>query len=316
MIAVRQPRPFIISKETLSNTAARQEARRHRMTLVSTLIGREGVAFFCDTQETQGGYAKKNVDKMTVWDFDDSPFRFAISGATDDATYLEMLERTITGNVLKLNSFSLDLIERTLADTLAEFYDKHIWPQTAKAPLMEFLLVFQPLPSGMPEVVHVSGTAVNVPSLAVHHKSIGVGAYMADYLFPLLLGGGQTQSELAIAAAVVGKQVEENVDGCGPVERIILLDRDGQYEELGPTEIADSLRIMQPFLGLLETAFTAATSIEDMKGHDLALDEIAGELSDIRESNRAWWKSIESRRRELAQYRSQYEPKKKSSPFL
>jgi hypothetical protein len=253
---------------------------------------------------------------MTVWDFDDSPFRFAISGATDDATYFEMLERTITGSVLQLDSFSLDLIERTLADTLAEFYSKHIWPQTAKAPLMEFLLVFQPLPSGMPEVVHISGTAVNVPSLGVHHKSIGIGAYMADYLFPLFLGGGQTQAELAIAAALVGKQIGENVDGCGPVERIILLDRDGQYEELGPEEIAESSRIMQPFLGLIETAFTAAISLEDMKAHDAALDEIAGELADIRESNRTWWNSIENRRKELAQYRSQYEPKKKSSPFL
>ena len=233
MIATGPPRPFIIPKEALSKTAARQEAGRHRMTLVSALIGREGVAFFCSTQETQGGYAKKNVDKMTVWDFDDSPFRFAISGATDDATYLEMLERTITGNVLKLNSFSLDLIERTLADTLAEFYGKHIWPQTARAPLMEFLLVFQTAALRNARGGAHFRTAVNVPSLAIHHKSIGVGAYIADYLFPLLLGGGQTQAELAIAAAVVGKQVEENVDGCGPVERIILLDRDGRYEENG-----------------------------------------------------------------------------------
>jgi 20S proteasome alpha/beta subunit len=312
------PKPFVVPKKPFPSkiVEARRHTRQHRMTLVSALMGREGVAFFSDTRETLGGYAKKNVDKMTVWEFEDSPFRFAIAGATDDATYLDMLERAITASVLKLDSFSLDEIERTLADALAEFYSKHIWLQTAKAPLMEFLLVFQPLPSGRPEVFHVSGTAVNIPSHTVHYKSIGVGAYMADYLLPLLLDGAQTQAEMAIAAAFVGKQIEDNVDGCGPVERIVLFDRDGHYEELGPEEIVESLNIMQPFLELVRTAFSVATEIADMNAHDLALDELSGDLSDIRESNRAWWNSFRDRRRERAHCRSQYEPKGKSSPVL
>lgn len=314
-----KPKPplFIVPKEKpFPKKIERQEARRHHMTLVSALVGREGVVFFCDTQETLGGYAKKNVDKMAVWEFDDLPFRFAISGATDDATYLDMLERAITANILRVDSYSLPVIEKVIADTLLEFYAKHIWPQSTKAPLMEFLMVFQPLPSGVPDVIHVSGTAVNVPSLTAHHKSIGIGAYLAEYLFAQLLEGGQTQAELTIAAAYVGRQVETNVDGCGPVNRIVLLDNDGQYKELGAGQINDSLRIMEPFPGTIEAAFSAATSISDMNAHDLALEQISGELSDIRESNRAWWDSIQDSIKQIAEYRGKYEPKRKSSPFL
>jgi hypothetical protein len=283
------------------------------MTLVSALMGREGVVTFCDTQETIGGYAKKSVDKMTVWDFPDAAFRFAISAASDDASYLEMLERAVSGTLLRMDAYSLGAIESALTETLTEFYSKHIWPQSSKASLIEFLIAIQPLPSGRPEVLHISGTAVSVPSLSCNYKNIGVGGYLADYLFSLILGGGQTQAELAIAAALVGKQVGDNVDGCGPVERIVLFDRDGQYEELGLDEVTESLRILQPFLGLLEASFTAATSIVDMNAHDLALEEIAGELSDIRESNRAWWNSIQDRRKQLAEYRTKYEQERKSS---
>lgn len=309
---IAKPRPFIIPQKPFPKTVARRETRRHRMTLVSALIGREGVAFFCDTQETHGGYAKKNVDKMTVWDLDDSPFRFAISGATDDATYLEMLERAITASVVRLDAYDLTEIEKVIADTLAEFYAKHIWPQAAKAPLMEFLMVFQPLPSGMPEVFHVSGTAVNVPSLAVHYKSIGIGAYMADYLFSFLLEGDQTQMDLAIAASHVGKQVNENVDGCGPVERIVLLGRNGEYEELGSDEINDSLKIMQPIIEVFGKSFASVCNI-DRKNFDMTVDYLAAELNDIRESSKAWWASIQAKINQIAEHGTKSEPKKNSS---
>lgn len=282
------------------------------MTLVSALMGSEGVVFFCDTQETQGGYAKKTIDKMTVWDFDDSPFRFAISGATDDATYLDMLERMLTGNVLRLTTFDLSTIEKTLADTLTDFYAQHIWPQGPKAPLMEFLMVFQPLPSGHPEVFHVAGTAVNVPSLSVSHRSIGIGAYMADYLFSLLAPNARTQKELTIAAAYVGNQVKENVDGCGPIERVVLLGNNGEYAELGPEEIQESLKIMQPIANVFPACFIAASS-NDVTGYDKSMEYIAAELEDIRQSNKKWWNSIQIKIKEIAQHRKKYNPKKKSS---
>jgi hypothetical protein len=178
---------------------------------------------------------------------------------------------------------------------------------------MEFLMVFQPLPSGMPDVFHVSGTAVNVPSQSVHYKSIGIGAYMADYLFSLFLGGGQTQKELTITAIHTGEQVHQNVDGCGPVERIVLLGSDGQYAELGPEEINESLKIMQPMnADVFPACFNACT--DDITEYDRAMEYLAAELIDIRQSNDMWWNLIQKTIKEIA-FRGKYEPKKKSSPF-
>jgi hypothetical protein len=313
---IPKPLPFLCRRNR-SEEAARAARKRgkHRMTLVSALMGREGVVIFCDTQETVGGYSKKNVDKMTVWSFPDSPFRFAISGATDDATYLDMLERALSGTLLSMDTYSLAKAETSLTKTLTEFYSKHIWPQAARAPLTEFLIVIQPLPSGRPDVIHISGTAVTIPSLSHPFKNIGVGAHLADYLFSLLLGGGQTQVELAIVGAYVGKQVNENVDGCGPVERIVLLGNNGQNEELTSEDIKGFENNLHPIGEVIQAAFIVAASVADPKGHETELEYIAAELQEIRAGNAELWDSIQEKIRQAAEYREQYEPRRKSSPF-
>ncbi len=116
-----------------------------------------------------------------MWDIEDMPFRMAIAGSTDNATYLDMLERVLTSDLLRLNECSLELIEDQLSNTLTAFYSKHVWPQP-NAPIMEFLIAIQPLPSGLPQVFHVSGTAVLLSSVTEHYKCIGVGSHLANYL--------------------------------------------------------------------------------------------------------------------------------------
>jgi hypothetical protein len=231
-----------------------------------------------------------------------------------------MLERALSGTLLSMDTYSLAEVETALSNTLTEFYSKHIWPQAAKAPLTEFLIVIQPLPSGRPDVIHISGTAVTIPSLSHHFKNIGVGAYLADYLFSLLLGGGQTQAELAIIGAYVGKQVNENVDGCGPVERIVLLGKNGEYEELTLEDIKGFEDNLHPIGEVIQSAFVVAANITanvtNLESPESELEYISGELQDIRTANTKLWDSIQEKMKRIAEYRGQYEPKRKSSPFF
>lgn len=276
------------------------------MTLVTTLMGREGVVMFADTQETVGGYAKKPVDKLTLWnEHPDRPFRFAIAAATDDTTYLEMLEREISGTLLKLNGNWLRSIEKDLADTLTTFYAKHIWPQS-KNPRIEFLITIQPLPHGLPDVIHIAGTAVSIPSLSESHKSIGVGAFLADYIVPMILDGGEGLAHLAMAAVYLGKQVHENVDGCGPVDRIVLLGRDGECDELYSDVIRQMEAAVYPLREVMTHAFTSCADIADTDNGELERTYVQNELLNMREKYAELWEEMQQQIRAHGEWRRKY----------
>lgn len=317
MIAPK-PLPFVLPKKKpfpRKIPEVRREGERKRMTLVSTLIGREGLVMFSDNQETRGGYSKTTVDKLCVWDIEGMPFRIAISGSTDNAMYLDMLDRTISADLLRLNEYSMPLIEEELSKTLTSFYSKHIWQQPA-APQLDFLIAIQPLPSGRPQVIHVSGTAVLVSSLTEHYKCIGVGSYLANYLFNLFVGGGETQAELAIAAAYIGQQVNQNVEGCGPIERIVLLGNNGEYGELSSDHIRQIEKNLAGLRQVLEYVFIAAANVTDVDGLRDDLKYIRDELEDVRTLNVKLWAEIQDEIGKHAQNRSRFfMPRMRSSPF-
>jgi hypothetical protein len=208
------------------------------MTLVSALSGYEGVAFFADTQETVSGYSKKTIDKVEVWDFPNHPFRFVSAGSSDDGDYSDMLQNELASTLLALDVFDLGAIKLALTDTLTEFYGKHFGSRPAsERPRLEYLIAVQPLPDGTPEIVHVVQSAVNFIGITTHNKSIGVGSYLADYLYNRILGGGEPFAQLCAAAVYVAQEVRDNVEGVGIIDRIVLFDRFGGYDELVPIDI-------------------------------------------------------------------------------
>lgn len=280
------------------------------MSLVTALVGREGVVMFADTQETVGGYAKKAVEKLTVWKSKDNRFRIAISGATDNTTYLEMVEREIV-EVLVSAGYSFPVLEKLLSDALAVVYANHIWPQSTKAPLIEHLVSIQPLPNGEPKVIHISGTAARFLPITVHDKSVGIGAYLADYLFAQLLGGGQSQEELAIASTCVGKEVHDNVDGCGPVDRIVLLGANGEYGELNAEMIRELENNCYALGEVTRNTFVAAANVMDHI--DDELEYISAELRHIHDANAEFWNNNQTKIRDNAEWQERIDEKRRSS---
>ena len=99
------------------------------MTLVATLMGNAGVIVFADTQEVVQQLSKKTIDKLIVYDPPARPFRFAIAGATEDASYVDNLQSELAATLLALDDYDLKVIKEHLSATLVEFHTKHIWPQ-------------------------------------------------------------------------------------------------------------------------------------------------------------------------------------------
>src|SRR5205814_5418375 len=239
-----KPLPFIVPRKFQPKNQQRLPERR-TMTLVAALRGHEGLVMFDDTQETVSGYSKRTIDKIEVWDFPGHPFRFAIAGACTDATYADALQYELAEALMGIPQYDLrNGIVPTLSTTLTEFYKKHIWPRGGDRPQIEYLVAIQPFPKGYPDVLHISETAVNVVGVTTHTYSVGVGSYLTDYLLGRLLGGGEPIAQLCAAAVHVAKEVEQNIDGVGPMERAVIFDKWGGYDELAPLdieEIADNL---------------------------------------------------------------------------
>jgi hypothetical protein len=97
--------PFIVKNKLPKSNQKRDQQRERRkisMTLVSALSGFGSVVLLADTEESVYGVSKRAVDKLRVYSFDNHPFRFAISGCTTHAEYLEMLQTEIASVLLAL----------------------------------------------------------------------------------------------------------------------------------------------------------------------------------------------------------------------
>lgn len=224
------------------------------MTLVAALSGCDGTILFADTEEVVSEYSTRTVDKLAVWDC--SGFRLGIAGATTDGTYADMLQSEILGSLSRIGDFDMQSVKSVLSGTLTEFYSKHIWPRMGEKPQMQYLLVIQPTKGGSSEIVHISETAVNF--ISNEYRSIGIGSYLADYIFkkifqnPTPYSGVESLSLLCGAGIYAAKEVRENIDGVGTVDRVAVFTRDGQYDELYPIDISkieENLASIQEFLG-------------------------------------------------------------------
>jgi len=254
------------------------------MTLVAAFASSGGTLLFADTQETVTGYSKRKVDKLTVYDWE--PFRFGIAGAADDARYLDVLQAELANSLFKVQAFDLKTITVSLTDTLTTFYGKHIWPQAASKPQMEYMVVIQPRPSGWPEIFHVSESAVTL--VPTSYKSIGIGSYLSDYLQNLLHEGGESLLQVITTAVYIAREVREHIDGVGPVERIGVFHNDGTYNEVSWEDIETIEKQIWNLQEIQTTAFKSATREPD-ESHEAETRFIAGTASDIRQELAKWY---------------------------
>jgi len=271
------------------------------MTLVAALTGLEGAAMFADTQETIYGYSKKTVDKLCVFDLPNRPFRFAIAGATTDANYVDMLQAELVDVLNVQTGYDARQITKALTEKLLEFYPKHVWQRPESRPQMEYLITLQPLPHGEPKIIHIAETAANV--ITGWHKSIGIGCYLADYLFNSVLGGGEPLTQLANASVYVAQETSDNVDGVGPIDRVVLFGDDGSYDELRRSEI-ESLEVnLKQMHEITSTSFAAITCCQNKDDHDMWQDHLSNTLRELYEENTKifdkWVRGRDNRKRYL-----------------
>jgi 20S proteasome alpha/beta subunit len=211
--------------------------RRNRpVTLIAGFTGRGGSVLCSDLLEVTGGYAKKPVDKILTPEGDNArDFEYAI-GCSGTGPYMDMLQsdlaRTLEKEAKDRDPASCDLrdaLVQKLVETLTKFYSTHIWPRgNAGCVEMHFLILVHPRPYGEPFFIKVVDTAVSI--IQESYACIGIGAYLADYIFENMHSGtGEKEYQFALASFVLS-EVNENVDGCGKGYSIYHFDESGTLD--------------------------------------------------------------------------------------
>ncbi len=275
------------------------------MTLVAALSGFDGAILFARYRRKCRRVQHQNDTQAGVWDL--PAFRLGIAGATTDGTYADMLQEEIAGSLGRISECDLRKIHDGLEDVLTTFYAKHIWPRAGEKPQMEYLAVIQPLPSGHPEILRISETAANI----VSHQTattIGVGCHLADYLFKQIFSSpnpfqcSESISFLCGAGVYVAKEVRENIEGVGPVDRVAIFNKSGEWDELYPVDISkieENLSSIQEFMSYL---YSDAMDAE--KEDSFAQEGEARFVREIRRNHQEWyqeWREREQSRRRLRQ---------------
>jgi GNAT superfamily N-acetyltransferase len=203
------------------------------MSIISSYMTSAGLVMCADCQETVGGYAKKSVDKILT--NSNAYFHVAIGAATTSGHYADMLTNQLLWNLPK-DSYDPEAIIGFIADTLRDFYTKHIWTRpAADQPSVELLIALIPIHppggfAGHPLLLHTAETAVNM----VHerYKSIGIGSYLADFILEKYLGYLSAREHLVALGVYLMKEVRENIDGCGKEATLHFFDKSGEWWQL------------------------------------------------------------------------------------
>lgn len=174
---------------------------------------------------------------------------------------------------------------------MGEFFEKYIWVRPANdRPELEMLLVFQP-PGSCPLHFHIADGIMTM--VAGQFKSIGIGSYLADYLFGKLKDFGQHEGEMVAVAAYILKEVRANIDGCGLEGAIWILRPDGTRELFEREEIEELDGFIDMFDEIVGIAFGAAFDTTTQRSSP---NHIAALANDLNKEYAAWLSSVLERR--------------------
>jgi len=129
--------------------------------------------------------------------------------------------------------------------------------------------------------------------VAGQFKSIGVGSYLADYLFGKLKDFGQREGEMVAVAAYILKEVRANIDGCGLDGAIWMLRPDGTRELFASEEIDELDGFIDMFDEIVGIAFDAAFDTTEQRSSP---NHIADLANDLNREYSAWLSSVQERR--------------------
>lgn len=272
------------------------------MSIVAAFSTGEGMILCADSEETVADYAKRRVEKITLWGRKSAEFHFAIAGA-GAGHYADMLIFDLRNSIFEsFAKYDPEKIIQFIQQKVADFYAMHSLPRGNEAPV-EFLSVLVPNAGlGLPLLVHVTETAVNV----VQHerRCIGIGSYLAEFILEHILSPYGGKHHLIAVAAYMLKEVRDNVVGCGKDSSIYFFGNDGSWENISQEFLARFEQRTDEMNEVMRDAFHYITEMgTKYNPHpETAISHLTNELTAARERQKKILSDVKAEFRFWANY--------------
>jgi hypothetical protein len=192
-----------------------------------------------DSQEVVSDYAKTTTQKIHTL-HSPQKWRVGLVGA-GDAACIELCNEEITRKIGSLQAFDYPAMLGIARETIREIHEQHIWPrQAADRPTFQMLIALQGINPGA-RALFFSQDSIVLP--VDDYKSIGIGAYLADYLLDRIYPTpgwdyGSSAEETAMNAVFTLQQVKSAIHGCDGETLVAIFRGDGTFRWIIGSEVA------------------------------------------------------------------------------
>lgn len=205
------------------------------MTIALGFMLANSAVICADSEEVISDYAKSRTQK--IYSLHSAAWRIGLVGAGDSAC-IELCNEEITRKITSFQSFDYPGMLGMIRETIKEIHEQHVWPRADK-PAFSMLIALQGINPGARALLY-SQDSIVLP--VDHYRSIGVGSYLADYLYdriyPTLGSGYQSSAEEAARNAVfILQQVKASIHGCDGESLVAIYHGDGTFRWVLGAEI-------------------------------------------------------------------------------
>lgn len=238
-----------------------------------------------DSQEVVSDYAKSTTQK--IFSLGSSKWRIATVGAGDTAC-IELCNEELTRKIGSFIEFNYSEMFAVIKETIHEIHEQHVWPQKSANPSFpgfQMLIGLQAKDPGARALLY-SQESIVLP--VDQFKSIGIGAYLADYLHDRLFPGATSvYSCSAEEATRIGifilKEVKSAIHGCDGETLVAVLHGDGNFRWMLGPEIHETESWFAAFhgseLALIQTVVNAEMQQEEF---DRRLLQVSADMKLLR----------------------------------
>lgn len=224
-------------KPRIAPKFARRRERRYVTIGVGVMLG--AAAILCaDSQEVVSDYAKTTTQKIRTLHC--PQWRVGVLGAGDSAC-IDLFQEEIWRK-FPLSRFDYGEMVRIIRETVREIHEQHVWPRqgSSNPPSFQMLIALQGLNPGSRGLLYSQDSVV----LPVDgYKSIGIGAYLSDYLHERLYPNQsvyQTPTDEAARIEVsILDEVKSAIHGCDGETLVAIFHGDGTFRWLLGQEVEE-----------------------------------------------------------------------------
>ena len=210
------------------------------MTIVSGFLTGESAIICADSEEVISDYSKSSTQKIRIVNFHGGNWRMGIAGS-GDGTYIDLFESEVMSELAPVQHYDHAKIVSTIRRVLRRIHQEYIWPRDpVDRPSIQFLIALQQIkPSSGRGLLMTQDAAVLT---VMEYKSIGVGAYLADYLYKSLTPTVGITYNLSTAEAcnlgiLLLKEVKKSIQHCDGETNIAIFHGDGSFRWVLTSEI-------------------------------------------------------------------------------